>query len=320
MRPGDQALMGDQPEDMPGPFDLDGSPTDGDVSDHLDNTLPSPYSRSSQDGSQNLIDHKYNLNHPRTSLGHHPYHASEPPYRSNGHGRLSYSGPSNTDRVGPSMGPSTSPRVPIGDMQYPYSQNQNGSHSQSPSVFGADSVGSHQGWQPRGNSWLGGNQDRLPTPIGTHKSSPYSSPTSWSPTETSTTTTNSQSNSSNFFPTLNTPFYPNQPHVPHFQSSSSSSASHSISPHSSSSPSFDTLAGLPSGSLSRTDYTPRGYSSSGSLSSAHNSYPPPPTVRDPVYPQRTLPPVQTISSSYSHSQPPSSSSSGHSNAAGFWRD
>lgn len=262
---------------MNGNFDVDTSPTDD---DQLDNTV---YHRPSHDVSHGAVEQKFNPHHSRSSISH-SYSSSEH-FRSNsqdGH-RLPYGG-ANSDR-----GMTGNPSTGIGLNSISYSFGQNSGHSQSPHLYGSDSVGSQQGWQHRG-SWVG-SQDRVhPGHAQKHQ---YSS---WSPPNDSTTSTTS--GSSNFFPTLNTPFYPNQPSSPPFVASSNPQQTTSNSQYESVS------------SLQSRDSGPRSYSGSTSSSSG-NSY----SLRDPFF-QRTLPPMQL--SGYSPSQP--LTSSGNSGPSPLWRD
>ncbi|KDR73234.1 hypothetical protein GALMADRAFT_251818 [Galerina marginata CBS 339.88] len=310
MRPVDPALLADQGDDLVGSVDLEASPTESD--DPIEAALPSPYSRQhSQYGiPQSCVDQtKYGHSHPR------PAHqvSSEPLFRSNGHyeTRLQYGG---SDRLGPNLGGTASPRIPVthGGLHYPYGHPP--SHSQSPTIFGTDPGNSPQGWQTRververaTTSWIGGGQDRVPSSIASQKQSPYSSASSWSSSNENSSVPSSASPSSpNYFPTLNTPFYPNQQVSP-FQSNVSTPSPHSVPHHS---PSFESLNHLQSSSMSR-DFTPRGYETS-SVSSA-SSYP---VTRDSAsYSQRSLPPVQTGSA---YPQPSSSSSAHGHPPPGFW--
>jgi hypothetical protein len=281
---------------MSGSFDLESSPTDGE--DHLD-TL---YSRPVQDMSQGIMDPKFSLSQPRSSLSH-PYSSSDHHFRSDTHdsSRLPYTGSNSTDRIGSNISNSSSPAISLNALQYPYGPQS--SHAQSPPLFSADSpVGSQQGWQQRGSSW---GQERLPPPASMQKHGSYSSSNSWStPSDTSA----GANSSSNYFPTLNTPFYPHQPNVSSF--STSTNSSHSLQ-QSSTSSHFENLSAVSPSTMPR-DFTSRGHGSS--LSSSGNSY----TLgRDP-FAQRTLPPMQTLPG-YSSSQ--AITSSGNSGPPpAFWRD
>ncbi|KAF8154901.1 hypothetical protein B0H34DRAFT_542337 [Crassisporium funariophilum] len=312
MRPADH-LLADHTDDLVGSVDLDASPTD--LDDHLDTTVVSPYSRSSHDVSQSFGDHsKYGMSQSRSS-GHH--FASEHPYRSNGHhdSRMSYGSSSSSDRIPHTHPLTASPRLSVGQggMNYPYVQSQN--HANSPTVFGTDHVGPHQGWQSRVErvqpTWLpSGSQERA---YGGPKQSSYSPSTpssAWSnPHDSPTTPANSSSPSPNFFPTLTTPFYPSQHHAPTFQSNAAAPASHlSTSPAQ-----YDHLH--QANAMSR-EFAARGYSASTPIPTG-NSYSPQSGRGHVSYPQRNLPPVQTISG-YSHSQPSSSSSSGQENPPQIW--
>lgn len=285
IRPVDHALLVDHTDDLSGSFDVDASPTDD---DQLDATL---YHRSPQAMSHTVIDQKFNLNHPRSSLSH-SYSSSEH-FRSNsqdGH-RLSYGSNSN-DRVGPGM--TGNPSSGMGLNSLPYSYGQSPGHTQSSPVFGADSVGSQQGWQHRGGSWVGSGQDRIPP--ATHAKNSYSPPGSWSSPNDSTSS--AASGTSNFFPMLNTPFYPNQSSSPPFITSSNSHQ------QSNSTSQYESVSTIQAREL------PRSYGGSTS----GNSYS---LGRDPFF-QRTLPPMQL--SSYSPSQPLTSSGSSGPSPASLWRD
>ena len=238
------------------------------------------YHRSPQDLPHTVSEQKFNLSHPRSS---HPYSSSEH-FRSNsqeGH-RLSYSGANSNDRVGPGVSGYSSSSVNLNPL--PYSYGQSSGHGQSP-LFGTDSAGS-QGWQHRG-SWIGG-QDRLHA-----QKNQYSPPSSWSsPNESNSSTT---SGTSNFFPTLNTPFYPNQ------SNNSPPFIATSTSHHSSSTSQYESVGGL-----QPREFGPRSFGSSSSSYSLG---------RDPFL-QRTLPPMQL---GYSSSQPLTSGNLAPSPAS-LWRD
>jgi len=320
MRPVDQSLLGDHADDLAGGVDLESSPTDTD--DHFEPAISPSYSRPPYTISTPIDQTSKYGGHSR-GPGHQV--SSDPPFRSNGHSdpRLSYSGSTNSERLGSTL---TSPRLPMNQSALHYYQ----SHSQTtPSVYGTDStsqhqVNPHQGWQGRpervGASWLGGGgQDRVHS-LGNQKQNTYSptatatTTSSWSSPSTDSPTTTTPS-SGNYFPTLTMPFYPSQQQSPTFHSNvpSGSTSTSSVPPQTH--PSFESLGHIQSGSMSR-DFTPRGY---GGSSSSGNPYPA--STRDLSYPQRTLPPVHPVSA-YSHSQhssQPSSSSVGHSNPPhGFW--
>jgi hypothetical protein len=252
------------------------------------------YHRSPQNTAHSVIEQKFNLSHPRSSISH-PYSSSDH-FRSDsqdGH-RLPYSGANGSDRVGPGMSGNPSTGVGINSLPYPYGQSSG--HTQSPPLFGADSGGSQQGWQHRG-SWTGGGQDRA---SHAQKNS-YSPPSSWSSPNDSTSS--ATSGTSNFFPTLNTPFYPNQSSSPPFITSSNS---HSVSQQTNSTSQYESVSTM------QREFGPRSYGGSTSSSSG-NSYS---LGRDPFF-QRTLPPMQL--SGYTPSQP--LTSSGNSGPpASLWRD
>ncbi|KAF8961179.1 hypothetical protein BDZ97DRAFT_1228412 [Flammula alnicola] len=313
MRPVDQALLADHQDDMSGSIDLEAaSPTEPD--DQLEASLPPSYSRPPYSMSQ-PIDHGKYATHSR-GPGHQV--SSESPFRSNGQhdSRLSYGGSGHPERMGPSMGSSTSPRLPIGHDGLHFAYGQSPGSAQSPSIFGTESITSHQSWQPRMErvppTWLGGGQDsRMPNTLGGRKQSPYSATTPASPWSSSAEhpagpSSNQPPTSPNYFPTLNTPFYPSQPHMSPFQSNIPTSPSLPPPPSS-----YEHLSHMQTASMPR-DFTGRGYPSSSSLPSFALG-------RDPLsYPPRNLPPVQTVSG-YSHSQQSSSSTSGNGHPPpAFW--
>ncbi|KAH9475777.1 Transcription factor Sox-2 [Psilocybe cubensis] len=295
VRPPDQA-HGDQ-DDMAGSVDLEASPTD--VDDHLDVSLPSPYSRPSYISPSSVDPSKYG-SHSR-GLGHQI--SSESLFRSNG--QYSSSLPP-AERMGSSLGSTGSPRLSIGHggMAYPYGQTAG--HNPTPPHFGGQSLNSPTGWHPRVDrsnpSWMGGGPDRLPNPISTQK--PYSS--SWSGSaELPNTPSSASPSSANYFPTLNTPFYPNQPHISPFQSNASTSPN-TLQPQN---PTFDSLGHIQGNPMAR-DYNSRNYDPS---SISPLSYPASGN-RDPLpYSQRHLPPVQTGSI-----YPEQSLSSGQGQQSPFW--
>jgi hypothetical protein len=155
-------------------------------------------------------------------------------------------------------------------------------------------------WQHRG-SWIRGAQDRAP-PAGHAQKSAYSPPGSWSPNDSTSSATSA---ASNFFPTLNTPFYPNQSSSPPFITSNNS---HSVSHQTNSTSQYESVS-----SMQPRDFGPRSYGGSTS-SSAGNSYS---LGRDPFM-QRTLPPMQL--SGYPPSQPLTSSGNLAPSPASLWRD
>ncbi|KAF9472642.1 hypothetical protein BDN70DRAFT_447047 [Pholiota conissans] len=301
MRSADQALPDDES------VDLEASPTEGD--ELLDPTPLASYSRSPYAMSQAAAaDHgKYGPPHARPS-GHQV--SSDPSFRSNGQheSRLSYGGSGHPERMGATMGSNTSPRLPMGhdSLNYPYGQ-QTGSTA-SPSLFGTD----HPGWQSRvdrmGPPWLGSQESR---PIGgSQKQSPFSTTASgspWSGSDTPAGASAGSSPSNNFFPTLNTPFYPGQAHAPPFPQNISTSPS--VPSHSSE---YESLGHMQHSGMPR-DFAPRGYPSPSSLPSSY-----PISGRgNMLYSQRILPPVQT---GYSHPSQASasSSSSGGNPPPAFW--
>ena len=289
--------MTDNADEMLGSGDLEASPIDSD--DHLD-TLG--YTRSSHSLSQGFVDPpKYSLSHSRSSAD----------LRSNGQfdPRMSY-GPSSNSVIERFMQPLAQPRHMLQqpDLNYPYSQSQ---HQLQSSPFNDVAP---QGWPPRTerlqSTWLG-NNDREPESMNGHRQAPYSPSTpssTWSNASPSGPTTPSAS--PNYFPTLNTPFYPSQPSVADYQTISSPSNSHTMA---TSSPLYEPA----SHPMMSKEYAPRVYSSTGTIQSG-NSYPPPSSCPPLSYPQRNLPRVQTTIA-YPNSQPSSSSSSGHGSVPpGFW--
>ncbi|PPQ90698.1 hypothetical protein CVT25_005006 [Psilocybe cyanescens] len=297
MRPPDQA-HGDQ-DDIAGSVDLEASPTDTD--DHVDVSIPSPYSRPSYIPQSSIDQSKYG-SHSR-GLGHQV--SSESLFRSNGQ----YSS-QLPERIGSSLGAAASPRLSIGHSGMAYSYSQSTSHNQNPPHFGSQSMTSPSGWQTRverNSSWLGGSQDRIPTSISTQKQPHYTSASTWSSSaELPHTPSSASPSSTNYFPTLNTPFYPNQPQVPSFQSNASSASSNAIAPQN---PPYDSLGHLQSNAMAR-DYGSRGYESSPISPLSY----PASAGRDPLpYSQRHLPPVQTVPV-----YPPPPLSSGQGQPSPFW--
>lgn len=294
--------MTDNADELLGSGDLEGSPVDSD--EHID---VMGYARSSQSLSQGYVDQpKYNMSQSR----------SEPPFssldRSNGQfdSRVPY-GPSSNSTVERFMQPLAQPRhlLQQPDANYPYSQSQSQNQVQSYNDVAP------QGWPPRVErlqpTWL----DRQSGSMGGHRQAQYSPSTPPSSTwSNSPNGPNTSSSSPNFFPTLNTPFYPGQPSVADYQSISSPSHSH---PMSTPSPIYEPVSQAQTNMMSK-EYAPRVYSSTGAIQ-LDNTYPPPSSRTPLSYSQRSLPRVQTTMD-YVNSQPSSSSSSsGHGSVApGFW--
>lgn len=237
----------------------------------------------------------------------------EPPFRSNAHheARIQYNGSGHSERMAPSnLGMNASPRMPIGHDSMNFSAY---GQTQSSSLFNPDQLTSPQGWQPRVDrlapTWMGSADAR---PLGSQKPNPYpptSSTHSWSNASDQHSPPNSAHTSSqNYFPTLNTPFYPSQSHASAFQTNIPPSPS--IPPHASN---YDQLNHMQHPSNMPREFTPRGYGSGQTLASY------PASGRDPLlYGQRNLPPVQTMTG-YSQSQSPASSSAGSGTAPpAFW--
>lgn len=284
--------MTDNADEFLGSGDLEGSPVDSD--EHID---VMGYARP----STGFVDHpKYNLSQSR----------SEPPFqsldRSNGpfDSRVSF-GPSST------MQPRHMLQQQQSDVNYPFPQSQSQHQLQSSTAYNDVTP---QGWPPRVErlqpTWLGTNGN------SNHRQTPYSPSTpssTWSNSSNGPTTPSSTS--PNYFPTLNTPFYPGQPSIADYQSiSSPTSHSH---PMSTPSPLYEPVSHAQPNMMSK-EYAPRVYSSNGGIQLDNSSYPTPSSRTALSYPQRNLPRVQT-SMEYRTSQPLSSSSSGHGSVpAGFW--
>lgn len=294
MRSADQAVPDDES------VDLEASPIEGEDLE----PLSASYSRPPYTMSQTADHGKYG-GHARAS-GHQV--SSDASFRSNGQqeSRMSYGGSGHPDRMGPSMGSNTSPRLPMGHESLNYSYGQQASTTTSSSLFSND----HPGWPARVDRmappWLGNHE---PRPIGGQKQSPYSATASTSPWSEHPAGPPSASSpsSTNFFPTLTTPFYPSQAHPSPFQTNVSTSPT--LSPHSAD---YESLNHMPHSSMPR-DFAPRGYPPT---SSSLPSYPA--SGRDPLlYGQRSLPPVQTGYSHSSQTSASSNSASGHPPPA-FW--
>lgn len=297
MRAMDHSFMADNSDELLGSGDLDASPIDTD--DHIDTIS---YTRPSHSLPQGFVDHpKYNLSQSRNS---------GPPLssldRSNGQfdSRLSYVPSSNgtMDRFVQPLAAQQPRQQP--DLSYPYPQSQ---YHQFNDV-------APQGWPPRVErlqpTWLGSNE-RQSGSMGGHRQSPYSPSTpstTWSNSSPSGPTT--PATSPNYFPTLNTPFYPGQPGVGDYQAVSSPSTSHPVSTPS---PLYEPLSHTQPSMMSK-EYTPRVYDPSSVI-----QYPPPSSRPPHSYSQKSLPRVQTTMD-YPNSQPSSSSSSsGHGSVPpGFW--
>ena len=287
MRPIDHSYASDNADEL-GSGDLEGSPVDSD--DHID---VMSYIRPSHSLSQGFVNHpKYNLSHSRSGP---PY---PPPDRSNGQfdSRVSY-GPSSNSTTERFMQPLVQPRhlLQQPNLNYSYSQAQ-----QSSTYNGV----APQGWPPKIErlqpTWLGDRQQS--GSMGGHRQPPAN----YSPSTPSSTWSNSPngpptpSTSPNYFPTLNTPFYPDQSSIADYPISS---------PHPMSTPSplYEPVSHTQPNMMSK-EYAPRVYSSNGAIQ-GDNSYPAS-SSRPLSYPQRDLPRVQT-SMEYPNPQQQPSSSSGH---------
>jgi hypothetical protein len=301
MRAIDHSYTSDNADEL-GSGDLEGSPVDSD--DHID---VMSYMRPSHSLSQGFVNHpKYN---PSQSRSGPPY---PPPDHSNGQfdSRISY-GPSSNSTVERFMQPLVQPRhlAQQPNLNYSYPQSQ---HQLQSSAYNDVAP---QGWPPKVDrlqpTWLGNNDRQESVSMGSQKQVP----SSYSPSTPSSAWSNSPngpttpSTSPNYFPTLNTPFYPDQPSVADY-SISSPSKPHPVSTPS---PLYEPVSHTQPNMMSK-EYAPRVYSSNNAIQS-DNSYPAS-ASRPLSYPQRDLPRVQTTMG-YPNSQPPSSSSSsGH--PPGYW--
>ena len=285
--------MTDNPDELLAGGDLEASSAEPD--DPIDATS---YTRPSHSLPQSFGDHsKYSQSR---SAGP-PFSAID---RSNGQFDPRY-GPSSNSAVERFMQPMAQPRhlqQPALNYSYPQSQPQ-------PQSSAYNDV-APQGWSPRverlPSTWLGSN-DRQSGSMG-HRQAPYS-PSTPSSTWSNSSGPTTPATSPNYFPTLNTPFYPAQPTVTDYQTISSPS-------NSAPSPLYEPVSHAQPSMMSK-EYAPRVYGSSGVVPSG-SSYPHP-SSRPPLsYSQRNLPRVQTAME-YPNSQPSSSSSSGHGSAPpGYW--
>ncbi|KAF9526791.1 hypothetical protein CPB83DRAFT_447178 [Crepidotus variabilis] len=306
----DQGLFPDNPDDFGAGYELDVSPTDGD--DFQDAPHPSPYSRHTHghEVAASGIHTKYSSQPHRGSISQ-SFSPTDPPFRSNGHetNRVSFTGSGTTDRVNHSVDPNDSPRMSLNNMHYSY--NHTTSHPPTPPIFGAES---QQNWQPRNGQWMT-SSERLPGPPPNPKSNSYSPPTTWSNPSDSPVSSHSQpSNQAGFFPTLNTPFYPNQPNVQPYPHNTSTNHTQPLPTQPSQFDEVNTLENtMPREFNSRMYPSP----SSPVVSSPNSSYP---LNRDSApFSQRILPPMQTLS--YSHPPSLASPSANHPNSQpAFWRD
>ena len=290
MRPIDHNYTSDNADEL-GSGDLEGSPVDSD--DHID---VMSYIRPSHSLSQGFVNHpKYNQ-----SRSGPPY---PPPDRSNGQfdSRISY-GPSSNSTAERFMQPLVQPRhlVQQPNLNYSYPQTQ-----QSSTYNGV----APQGWPPKIErlqpTWLGNNDRQHSGSMGGHRQaasnySPSTPSSTWSNSPNGPTT---PSTSPNYFPTLNTPFYPDQSSISDYPVSSPSIPH----PMSTPSPLYEPVSHTQPNMMSK-EYAPRVYSSNNSIQS-DNSYSAS-SSRPLSYPQRNLPRVQT-SMEYLNSQQQPSSSSGH---------
>lgn len=298
MRPTDQNFTSDNADELGG-GDLEGSPVD---SDHID---VMSYIRPSHSVSHGFVDHpKYNLSQSRSGP---PFPSSD---RSNDQfdSRISYGSSSNSS-VERFTQPLVQPRHLLQQPNLNYSYPQTQHHQLQSSAYNSVAP---QGWPPKIErlqpNWLG-NSDRQSGSMGGHRQAPYSPSTPSSAWSNSPNGPPTPSTSPNYFPTLNTPFYPDQPSITDYPTSSPSN-SH---PMSTPSPLYEPVSHAQSNITSK-EYAPRVYSSNGFQSD--NSYPTSASSRPLSYPQRNLPRVQTTMG-YPNSQPPSSSSSsGH--PPGYW--
>ncbi|KAF9563510.1 hypothetical protein CPC08DRAFT_706000 [Agrocybe pediades] len=314
-KPSDQGL-GVEGEDG---LDLEASPIEGD--EHLESGLShGSYSRQNYltpTSLPPLEQTKYGPSGYSRNTGHSVH--GDTMYRSNPQ-QDARMAPYNSDRMmGPgTMGPpsSTSPRMSLGaDGLYSYGGGQQHStQSQSPtSIYGTDPTG----WQTRvdrsSGSWMGGGSQEQ-----RHKQSSYppvggASQQQWSGTNNNENSTSPPS--PNYFPTLNSPFYPTQAQLAPFQSNMAGANSSPVPPQQAA-PSFDTLGSLPSSSMAR-NFTPRGYGGGDAALSPAGSYPPISPLETPSYPQRSRP-SPSSNNGYPDLPPPSA---GHDIATnGFWRE
>ena len=212
-------------------------------------------------------------------------------------------GPSSNSTVERFTQPLIQPRhlLQHNNLNYAYPQTQ---HQLRSSAY--DDV-APQGWPPKVErlppTWLG-NNDQHSGSMGTHRQAPYSPSTPSSPWSNPSNGPTTPSTSRNYFPTLNTPFYPDQPSIADYTISSQSNSHHISTP----SPLYEPVSHSQPNMMSK-EYAPRVYSSNGDIQS-DNSY----SSRPLSYPQRDLPRVQTAME-YPNSQP-SSSISGPS--TGYW--
>ena len=295
MRPIDHNYTSDNADEL-GNGDLEGSPVDSD--DHID---AMSYMRPPHSLSQGFVNQpKHNLSQSRSGP---PY---PPPDHSNGQfdSRISYGTSSNSsvDRfVQPLVQSRHLLQQPQANLNYSYPQTQR--QVQSSTYNGV----TPQGWPPKIErlqpTWLG-NNDRQSGSMGGHRQAP----SSYSPSTPSSAWSNSPSGpttpstSPNYFPTLNTPFYPEQPGIADYPISSPSNPH----PMSTPSPLYEPVSHTQPNMMSK-EYAPRVYSSNGAIQ-PDNSYPAS-SSRPLSYPERDLPRVQTTME-YASSQP-QSSSSGH---------
>jgi hypothetical protein len=296
----DHSFTSDNADDL-GSGDLEGSPVD---SDHID--VMHGYVRPSHSVSQGFVEHpKYDLSQSRSG----PSFPS--PDRSNDQfdSSISY-GPSSNGSVDRFiMQPLAQPRHLLQQPNLNYSYPQTQHQLQSSAYNGV----APQGWPPKIErlqpTWLG-NNDRQSGSMGSHRQTPYSPSTPSSAWSNSPSAPTTPSTSHNYFPTLNTPFYPDQASIADYPISSPSNNSH---PMSSPSPLYEPVSHTQPNMISK-EYAPRVYNSDGTIYS-DNSYPTS-SSRPLSYPQRNLSRVQTTMG-YPNSQPLSSSSSSN-HPPGYW--
>lgn len=189
-------------------------------------------------------------------------HDTRLPYLSSSHERVSQDVPSTT-----SLEP---PRTSDPPHHYPYVPSQG--HPPSSPMYPAAGQSS---WGERGTTgrvvqsdWLSDQNERPPSSMSTSKSHPQSWPDT-TPSISITTNTSTPSHSPNFqFPTLNSPFYPNQPQrQANYQNRSSASSTPS---HPSPNPAshYDSVHGEVTGSSQtgrHASYDPHSYARSAPI-------------------------------------------------------
>ncbi|PFH48163.1 hypothetical protein AMATHDRAFT_6056 [Amanita thiersii Skay4041] len=249
------------------------------------------HSRLSHDST-----HPHFMVSPHSRSNPYPYVSSESIYRLNG---SHDSRTSQNERISNDIHP-TSHRLAPPDL-YGYSLSGQG-HSHPSHIYAADSGDGHEGWDSRAGpgrpGWITTHDRTLPS--SGQRSSHYSTgtPSSWSGITSSSGPPPSSSTppASFAFPTLTSPFYPNQAHLQSYQATASSS--HPDSPARYGSPASHGQA-----SSGGRDYEP--HFEPAPLSS-ESSYQTDTTGDAILYQQRLtnmsrgLPPVQALAS-YAHS-------------------